>query len=1261
MLPFFLPSIPSLREKISTGKTGRLLACACLLSLTGHLGTAYGRESPVSYGEPAKVDTPVLRIPMMHQSPEIDGVMSAGEWEDASSLSGFWYDFGNADFRYLAPVETQLQVYVAYDKNCLYFAFTSPIYPKESWLKARGRFPDVLNHPLYGILWDDHIELELRPHEDLAEGFQLGLLRFDVNPINACCDWYWSQQAGQDMKWKSGAKIRCSTEGNRWVIEFAIPHENMAYGGYSGTTKDGMPRVKVPPPDGTIYRTWLVRGIGGNGAFFNAFDNHCWNTTKTELIFDSRSPSFQINELGPILEDIIDVALAVKNNDNRSQTVQLGFFMENAAGSIYSSYDSPELKEGLLELVPGERRQIRLKQPFPGITTEGNVLWFDVRSAGKPAKQLFRTRLIQFHAMDGGVVRERQMVVLPGSPDAQMIEREASFQERRLDVIQKIRPPRIDFEFYWNFSSYTKKVSGVVDKGIHGASEQARSAVEARLRIQKAAFDEGVVREETAPFRGDFACFLLELPELVHGEKYQVSLLLFDRNKRIVGERNPEPFTCRIETWQNNSIGLDDVVWEPFTRIESFQEGLETLKHRFTLSPSGLPAQVWIKPDDREFPLEKQSGNGLLTDLELQRMGRGPQLRAPMRLEAVLEGKRIPATFVRAAKLVRQWASEWEYSSSLRAGPIHMELVTRYDCDGSMHCRLIYGSEPPAEIDRLELVVEAEGPVDMALSETGNGGMTGADVWEMALPKGEGVVWDSTRTQMELRYCKFVPYFWFGSGDRGWTWYCDSDKGWSLDREGSSMQLERNTEGKVTWRVLFVNHRSGIGSDRAVAFTVLTHPAKPKPAQFRRAAWHYFAGDSWADGYAQEPIDLPDEYLKKRWHTAASAPKDIPWERAGTWRKDEPPYHRYGRWRNVGVCAELDQEWEDKATYFFERHIRVGRRVGWWMDEYFPVAFGRSDNLAAGNAYLRDPESVGEKELPWHSGFLTRPMRDHYKRLARVFARNHVPQRQHTWSNNAATMLESFLYSSLLVEECGAGHRSHEIDVVTQFPNSLYRYLSKSFTGLVTTVCADTTPATAGDDKRLDRQHLGRALLNDIGVSPSGPHGIIHHKEQGVRLLSRLGEFGFFDDAHIEKIPYWRSAGCVQLDGPAQQIEQVYATIYRRPLDKGNGCKALIVLMNESPKPVELLLTLPDAKRVLGGPNTLTAGAVRSRAAMPPALQPWWDRVGRRDSDAVVLQDLETGDIVGRAEGATEIYGPVYVPYHDFRVLYGHHQNELDD
>lgn len=1205
------------------------------------LGLAAGAiESPTSYGEAARVDTPVLRIPLMKTAPTIDGVMAPGEWEDSSALSGFWYDFGSADFRFMAPPQTQLQLYAGYDKEHLYFCFNSPVYPENSWLKARGRFPDVLSHPLYGMLWDDHHELEIRPFGEITKGFQLGLLRWDVNPIGSVTDWYWSQQTGHDWKWTSKAVIRSQADGKRWIVEYAIPLASLVYGNYTGKDAKGQPLVQLPPADGTIYRAWFTRAIGGNGAFFNAFDNHIWNTCKTELIFDSQAPSFQVNEMGPVMEDTIDVRLTVKNHNTRSETVRLGFFVESAEGMIYSSYNSPELKDGLLELRPGEVRQVRLQQPFPGISRDGNVLWFDVRSAGKPAKSLFLTRLIRFHSLEGGTVKGE------------------SFMDRRVNVIKTLRPPRKPFDLRVQFSPYTKKLAAFVDKGIDGASEEAKRAVEAKLTVMKdnPAADE--VKQLKVPFKGNFACFLLDLPQLVEGESYKVSVLLFDENQRIAGEETGEPFRYRIEPWQGNKLGLDDVVWEPFTAIQPGAAGFETLKHRFTLAPSGLPAQLDIKPDPRDLPLEKRQPGAALSAAELRDLGRGPQFRAPMRLEAVINGQRVSAEVTTPAKAARTWKSEVEYSSALKLGPLPAQLLTRYDCDGSLHCTLTYGGDQPVKIDSLELVTDIAGQVDLALSETGQGAMTGADRWECALPAKPGIAWDSIITNRDMAYTKFVPWFWFGSADRAWSWYCDSDEGWKLDREGSSMRLERNNQGEITWRVLFVNHPAELRGRRTIAFSVLTHPAKPKPADFRQAAWHYLAGTSWAEGYMVEAYDLPEENLLKRWRTAASAPAKTPDDQRTTFRKDKPPFHRYGWWRNVQMkTPELDQLWEDKATFYFERFIRIGRRVGWWMDEYFPVAFGHSDNLAMGNAHFRDPAEIKGDELPWASQYLTTYMRNHYKRLARLFAANNVPQRQHTWSGNGSNMLEPFLWNSLLVEECGAGCRAFEIDLITQFPNSLYRAMAKNYTGLVTTLCADVSDATAGDDKRIDRQRTGLALLHDFGVTPNGPHGTHYHKEQGIRLLTALTEFGFFKDDGIEKLPFWRNASQVQLGAAGQPApEKVYVTVYRRPLAGGKGFKAMFVILNESDKDVELPLRLVDSQRLLGGANNQKTGAILAQTAVPEFLKAEWAALVQKDGDRPALMDLETRDVVVRLAGEAEAYGPVHIPVHDYRILYGQFQ-----
>jgi len=1008
----------------------------------------------------------------------------------------------------------------------------------------------------------------------------------------------------------------------------------------------------------------------------HAFDKHIWNTTKGQFVFDSKACSFQLNELGPVMEDMIDLKLTVKNHNTRSETMRIGFFMENAENSIYSSYDAPELKDGLLELRPGELRELRLKKALPGISVEGNVLWFDVRSAGNPAKILFRARLMAFHAMGA---------MLWQDPNKQP----ATYAMLHLDPLKEMRSARTDFTARLQFSPYDKRVFTVLDRGGPAATEAAKSATEAVMIVMEDNLRETVLKKETIPFTGDFAFFLFDVPEItdrgtLNGGTYKATVLLLDKNQRIVGEQKLGPFTYktfynirdekgadtgRTESWMNNTLGKDDVVWEGFETIKANAAGLETIKHRIAVSPLGLPAQIAIKPDLRDLPLEKRAPGAAVSDADLQDIGRGPQLRGPVELAAVVDGVRVRAVVIKPATLTRTGKSEVEYDSVLKVGPLDVTLHSRYDCDGSLHCRMEYGSDQPRTIDRFELLMPVDGLVDLAFSETGRGGMTAADTWECTLPEGKGIVWDCQKNvARDLAYGRFIPWFWFGSADRAWTWFCDSSEGWVMDAAGDTIQMERDQAGKASFRALFVNHKAEIKGKRTIEFTLLTHPAKNKPKDFRTAAWHYTLGLGWANGYQNEPYDVPEAVLKAQWRVAASAPANLPDSEMTMWRKDEPPFLHFGKWRQAvsyfnsiaqgfpAECPDLDRRWEDKATYLFERQIRVGRRVGWHMDEYFPILFGRSDNVAMGDGYLRSGDTADKTPVPLEAGFTTRNMRDHYKRLARIHQVNNVPQRHQSWANNEATMLESFWWSCLLVEECGAGHRSYDVDVVTQFPNSVYRVLAHNWSGLATAAMADTTEANYGDDKRLDRQLMGRALLNDIGLTPSGPHGIIYHREDMVRLFPGLTAFGFFEDADIEKLPFWRYAKTVRIGDKPSPESEVYVTAYRRPLKQGNGYEALLVVMNESFRPVELPLTLADPARLLGGANTFRVKDARARATAPDELKGWWDGIKGRDAGAPALMDLETGEVVPRVPGAAETYGPVYVPYHDFRVFLARHE-----
>jgi hypothetical protein len=191
---------------------------------------------------------------------------------------------------------------------------------------------------------------------------------------------------------------------------------------------------------------------------------------------------------------------------------------------------------------------------------------------------------------------------------------------------------------------------------------------------------------------------------------------------------------------------------------------------------------------------------------------------------------------------------------------------------------------------------------------------------------------------------------------------------------------------------------------------------------------------------------------------------------------------------------------------------------------------------------------------------------------------------------------------------------------------------------------------------------LGVALLHDFGVTRGG--GVLlgagiswvqmEHAEQAVRLLGRLGKFGFFKDADIEKLPFWRNDAQVRMGDKPGDESQVRVTIYRRPLDNGKGYKAIFVILNESDGDVELPLDLRDAKRLLGGANTLRRRDVLDCAKVPAALQQAWQATDGKAADEPALMDLETGKLIAKSGDKTgERYGPVYVPNHDYRVLYG--------
>ena len=408
------------------------------------------------------------------------------------------------------------------------------------------------------------------------------------------------------------------------------------------------------------------------------------------------------------------------------------------------------------------------------------------------------------------------------------------------------------------------------------------------------------------------------------------------------------------------------------------------------------------------------------------------------------------------------------------------------------------------------------------------------------------------------------------------------------------------------------------------------------------------------------------------------------WEDAsglsGFWSKEVPKVRgRYDQpWNRPGKgCVTImkgSRNWEDYLVYQCERMIRIGRVTGWWWDGYSPTI--RTECVANGCAYFRDPKEVKKDELPWQPQFSALRMRSMYKRVAKIMEKESIPNCNSFWAT-AATTWESYGRDSELRESAGALSLAYEIDNVTRFPISMFRYCSNTAKGLYTRVQPEAsggkgTVLRPGDDIKMDRGLLGRCLLHDIATAAQIPNA-----EQFAHVLNVLYDFGYFDEDTTEMIPYWRSRSICRYgeEFTADEFEvttedpceQVYVTVYRRPykkVGKRQGYKALFVVQNESDEPVRERLHILDPAAVFGGDNSLLIDEIYCKLRVPQGTGVGGKVYGFSGSKA--LEDLErTGAITQSSKAGMvvtkEIYGPLHILPHNFRLLYGHYDPEVPD
>lgn len=612
------------------------------------------------------------------------------------------------------------------------------------------------------------------------------------------------------------------------------------------------------------------------------------------------------------------------------------------------------------------------------------------------------------------------------------------------------------------------------------------------------------------------------------------------------------------------TAALAGEVWPPYQPIQRQGMVIDTIKHQIVVAPTGLPEQLFIKPLPAELPLEMRGKNTPLDDQALVALGRGPQLRSPMRLTATILGKQVDAEVTAAAQLVEQTPAHITYRSAAVCGPVKADLTVTYYCDGAMVFNI--SSKTEEKTDALELVLDIRGPVTHAyrgLPSNFRPDAVGRDALDTLVPADtDAIVW-SNLDEWAGKAQPNLTYLYVGSLDRGFTLL--ADQWFIIDKQSPTATISRDRAGNASLHLYLLNSPTD-EAEVQHTFALIIHPAKPRPKDYRTAQW-------------------------------------------------------LGQTQGAELISDGVEHTTLKAFLAARTKAKTGTVGG--------LSGGAFESMAS------------EVEL---TGF------------------------------------------------AGAFSISPEQDNVRLYPNSLFAVMAGPYRGLPTRVQTNMRGlATAGEALSYDRQIIGRALVHDIGAAIQGFKQPLQH----LQVVRALEEFGYFDDTEIEVLPYWRNGSILRYgekyeeDDPFALTEEnpaagVYVTAYRKPFEKDGkrGYAAMIAVMNENDHPVRERLYILDTEKLLGGLCRLTAFDLFETypfQAVPKESDWRPDRVkgiyaghnSRRSGlDSTfkwleggagkppVLRDMEDNSFVEhfplRYAPPPEVYGPLYIPARDFRLLYGY-------
>jgi hypothetical protein len=332
-------------------------------------------------------------------------------------------------------------------------------------------------------------------------------------------------------------------------------------------------------------------------------------------------------------------------------------------------------------------------------------------------------------------------------------------------------------------------------------------------------------------------------------------------------------FVRRRFIWENNTLGITNAVYPPFTPLAITGREVHMVGRVYTMNGFGL----W----DHVVTLGRDI------------------LAAPMRLRFITsdgEGAwdRIDGAWVTTEP------NEAVYRAEATSAAVVAKTRATLDVDGSMKVEMdLLPGAHPAEIRFLWLEIPLRN-AEVPLMHTIGDGLR--QNYSGGTPAGEGHVWDGSRCARSAAWRNdFVPYIWLGGEERGLSWFGENDRGW-ITKKGKSktpthtLVRDGNT---VHVKVYFINQPATLMEAHHLVFGLQASPTKPMPADWRKRLPYAPGGlpvVPWgglqcaSQGPFRDDWRIVDKILERR----AGKPFDKEWFETYV-RENKPPL-AFGTW-----------------------------------------------------------------------------------------------------------------------------------------------------------------------------------------------------------------------------------------------------------------------------------------------------------------------------------------------------------------------------